>query len=68
MTMTIYVNQQPLPCPMNTLLADVPALLQLPAQHLAFAVNHTIVHRQQWADFALNHGDQLDAFTLVAGG
>lgn len=68
MTMTIYVNQQPLTCALNTWLADVPALLQLSEQNIAFAVNHTIVHRQQWADFALNNGDQLDAFTLVAGG
>lgn len=66
--MQLLINNTPFSCADPVRLSDIPALLNMPADALALAVNQTIVTRQQWPDISLHDGDQIDAFSLVAGG
>ena len=66
--MQLLINNTPFTCQAPIMLGDVPALLNLPGDTLALAVNQSIVTRSQWPDYSLHDGDQIDAFSLVAGG
>lgn len=66
--MQIFFNDRAVHCPEHATLADIPALIDCPAESLALALNQTLVHRQRWASTRLSDGDRLDGFSIVAGG
>lgn len=42
--------------------------LELPTKGVALALNQSVVPIQSWHDISLSSNDQLDVFTVVAGG
>ena len=65
---TVNVNQQPQHCVSPISIAELLALKQLGESGTAVACNSSIVRKSEWSATYLNHGDNLDIFTLVAGG
>jgi len=66
--MKIQVNNQPLECKDDAVLADVATLLDLPAQGVAVAVNNKMVPRAQWPYHAMEEGDSLVVVRASCGG
>ena len=42
--------------------------LDLPIKGVALALNQSVVPSQNWPDISLTSNDQIDLFTVVAGG
>lgn len=53
-------------CELN--LQSLIAELNLGNQAIAVAVNRTVVSRAQWAEYALQAGDQIDVVRAIGGG
>jgi sulfur carrier protein len=64
----ILVNGSPREVPPGTTIADLLALLQMTARHVAVEVNLELVPRAQHAQHELHDDDRLEVVTLVGGG
>ncbi|MBU2979952.1 sulfur carrier protein ThiS [Alteromonas sp. C1M14] len=66
--MEINCNGNPMMLPGQATLVDVVREYNSNLDTLAVAVNHTIIPRSDWANYQLTEQDNVDIFTLVAGG
>jgi len=64
----IEVNGEARRVAAHTTLADLLALLAVPDQALALAVNRSVVPRQQWRERLLAASDQVDIVRAIGGG
>lgn len=66
--MKIHCNGKSMTLAESATVADLIAALPPQSDTLAVAVNHTIIPRPDWANVRLCSHDNVDVFTLVAGG
>jgi len=64
----IHVNSQPVTVASPCSLTQLMALKKLDDDGTAIAKNKAIVSRHDWSSTLLSQGDNIDIFTLVAGG
>ena len=67
-TINIHVNSQRLSVISPITLTELIALKQLNDTGTAIAMNSAIVSKKDWPKTFLEQGDNIDIFTLVAGG
>ncbi|MCF2972542.1 sulfur carrier protein ThiS [Synechococcus sp. Nb3U1] len=65
--MRVLINQKPCELPDGITLAEAVALIEV-SNPFAVAVNLNFVPRTQYAQTALQEGDQLEIITPAAGG
>lgn len=65
--MRIFLNQQAQEVSATTV-AELVASLGQDKPGVAVALNGQVVSKPRWADTALNEGDTLDLFSVIAGG
>ncbi|OZI15184.1 sulfur carrier protein ThiS [Sodalis-like symbiont of Philaenus spumarius] len=66
--MKITLNDLPLQLAQPVTLAVLLTEYHHPVPGTALAVNHTIIPRQQWADYQVQDGDDILLFQAIAGG
>jgi len=66
--MKIQVNEQPIDVPAEMTLEQLLVHLNKPLIGSAVAVNQTVINRTQWANAAINEGDNISLFQAIAGG
>ncbi|MBY6185642.1 sulfur carrier protein ThiS [Marinobacter hydrocarbonoclasticus] len=65
--MRIILNQQPQEVTVDTV-AELLASLGQDKPGVAVALNGQVVSKSRWGQTALNEGDALDLFSVIAGG
>jgi sulfur carrier protein len=68
MSITIYLDDKPLPMPTGSTLADLLAQLQRAPDSVATALNGQFVARDARPDTVLSDGDQVLLFKPIVGG
>jgi len=66
--MKIQVNEQPIDVPAEMTLEQLLVHLNKPLIGSAVAVNQSVINRTQWANAAINEGDNISLFQAIAGG
>jgi len=66
--MKIQVNEQHIDVPAEMTLEQLLVHLNKPLIGSAVAVNQTVINRTQWANAAINEGDNISLFQAIAGG
>ncbi|WP_105665816.1 sulfur carrier protein ThiS [Cronobacter dublinensis] len=66
--MRIELNDEAMQCVEGLSAAQLLEQLKLDRPGTALAVNQTILPRSQWSDYALQEGDNLMLFQVIAGG
>ncbi|MEG3765191.1 sulfur carrier protein ThiS [Alteromonas sp. 14N.309.X.WAT.G.H12] len=66
--MKVNCNGKSMTLAESATVADLIAELNPQSDTLAVAVNHTIIPQPDWANHGLRSDDNVDVFTLVAGG
>ena len=64
----LLLNGQPFSRFVGGSIADLTALLELPARQIAVEVNEVLISREQHATHQLQPGDRVEIVTLVGGG
>lgn len=64
----IHVNGEARRVPAATSLRDLLAVLDVPDQAMALAVNRTVVPRQQWPQHLLAASDHVEIVRAIGGG
>ena len=67
-TTELLLNGQPFSRFAGGSIADLTALLELPARQFAVEVNEVLIPREQHAAHQLKSGDRVEIVTLVGGG
>lgn len=67
-TITIHLDEKPLPLPTGSTLADLLDQLQRAPDSVATALNGQFVARDARPDTVLNDGDQVLIFRPIVGG
>ncbi len=66
--MLVYVNGQTKEVTDDLSLAELIALLEMPATRIAVEVNRVVVRRVDWNTTILREGDRLEVVHFVGGG
>ncbi|EOW6805193.1 sulfur carrier protein ThiS [Cronobacter muytjensii] len=66
--MRIELNDEAIQCVEGLSAAQLLEQLKLDRPGTALAINQTILPRSQWPDYALQEGDSLTLFQVIAGG
>lgn len=66
--MKVQVNSKEVEIALNSTLTQLTALLELPSQGIAIAVNNKMIPRANWEEFSLQENDNLVIIKAACGG
>ena len=66
--MKVQVNNKEVETTLDSTITQLTALLELPSQGVAIAVNNKMIPRTEWEQFSLQENDKLVIIKAACGG